>query len=99
VILQLLETLNALDESENLTPLGFHLAQLPMDPQTGKMILMGALFGCLDPVLTVAASLSHKDAFTLPLVSEKLLENVEILTKSKKKKKKKNQFAIGLHIL
>lgn len=52
-----------------LTPLGYHLAKLPLDPQTGKMILFGAMFGCLDPILTVAASLSFKDAFVCPLVS------------------------------
>ena len=58
--LDLLVNIHALDEDEQLTPLGFHLAQLPMDPQTGKMILFGAIFGCLDPVLSVAASLSFK---------------------------------------
>ncbi len=68
--LELLRQINALDDtdgSEILTPLGFHLAQLPMDPQTGKMILLGAIFSCLDPVLSVAASLSFKDAFVIPL--------------------------------
>lgn len=65
---QLLQVLNALDDEENLTPLGFHLAQLPMDPQLGKMILLAALFRCLDPVLSIAASLSFKDPFILPLV-------------------------------
>ncbi|XP_022251673.1 ATP-dependent RNA helicase DHX36-like [Limulus polyphemus] len=68
--INLLEKLNALDEKENLTPLGFHLAQLPLDPHTGKMILMGAIFSCLDPILTVAASLSFKDAFVIPLGKE-----------------------------
>ena len=58
--LDLLVNIHALDGDEQLTPLGFHLAQLPMDPQTGKMILFGAIFGCLDPVLSVAASLSFK---------------------------------------
>jgi HrpA-like RNA helicase len=57
-----------LDADENLTPLGFHLARLPLDPQTGKMILMGALFSCVDPIFSVAASLSFKDAFHVPLV-------------------------------
>ena len=65
----MLQNLNALDNEEHLTPLGFHLAQLPMDPQMGKMILMGAIFSCLDPILSIAASLSFKDAFTIPLVS------------------------------
>ena len=41
---------------------------MPVDPHTGKMILFGAMFSCLDPILTVAASLSFKDAFVIPLV-------------------------------
>ncbi|XP_054266470.1 ATP-dependent DNA/RNA helicase DHX36-like isoform X2 [Macrosteles quadrilineatus] len=69
--LKLLKDLNALDDDEHLTPLGYHLAKLPMDPQTGKMILMGALFCVADPVFSVAASLSFKDAFTVPLEDEK----------------------------
>ncbi len=59
---------NALDDNEDLTPLGYHLAKMPVDPQTGKMLLLGAMFSCLDPILTVAASLSFKDAFYIPLV-------------------------------
>ncbi|XP_014670430.1 PREDICTED: ATP-dependent RNA helicase DHX36-like [Priapulus caudatus] len=62
-----LTTLNALDENEDLTALGFHLARMPTDPHTGKMILFAAMFRCLDPVLTIAASLSFKDAFVIPL--------------------------------
>lgn len=72
--LEMLHTINALDDDEQLTPLGFHLAQLPMDPQTGKMILLGAIFGCLDPILSVAASLSFKDAFMVPLGKEELVD-------------------------
>jgi len=68
--IKLLENLNAVDADENLTPLGFHLARLPLDPQTGKMILMGALFSCVDPIFSVAASLSFKDAFLVPLGRE-----------------------------
>jgi ATP-dependent RNA helicase DHX36 len=61
---------NALDENEDLTPLGYHLAKMPVDPQTGKMLLFGAVFSCLDPILTIAASLNFKDAFYKPMVSE-----------------------------
>lgn len=67
----MLQNLQALDKDENLLPLGYHLARMPVDPQSGKMILFGAMFGCLDPVCTVAASLSFKDAFTIPLGKEK----------------------------
>uniref|UniRef100_A0A0A9XY87 RNA helicase n=1 Tax=Lygus hesperus TaxID=30085 RepID=A0A0A9XY87_LYGHE len=34
--LNLLTSMNALDSDENLTPLGFHLASLPIDPQAVK---------------------------------------------------------------
>uniref|UniRef100_A0A6Q2YW51 ATP-dependent DNA/RNA helicase DHX36 n=1 Tax=Esox lucius TaxID=8010 RepID=A0A6Q2YW51_ESOLU len=66
--------LNALDRSEALTPLGFHLARLPVEPHIGKLILFGALLGCLDPVLTIAASLSFKDPFFIPLGKEKVAD-------------------------
>lgn len=70
----MLQTINAIDRDEQLTPLGYHLAQLPLDPQTGKMILLAAIFGCLDPILSVAASLSFKDAFVVPLGKEEVVD-------------------------
>lgn len=63
---------NALDDNEDLTPLGYHLATMPLEPQTGKMLLFGAMFSCLNPILTIAASLSFKDAFYKPMVQLKL---------------------------
>ncbi|KAL2095688.1 hypothetical protein ACEWY4_007836 [Coilia grayii] len=75
--------LNALDRNEELTPLGFHLARMPVEPHIGKMILFGALLGCLDPVLTIAASLSFKDPFFIPLGKEKQADNKrKILSKN-----------------
>ncbi|XP_054256889.1 putative ATP-dependent RNA helicase DHX57 [Macrosteles quadrilineatus] len=53
----------ALDRAENLTPLGQHLAALPVDVRIGKLLLYGAMFSCLDSVLTIAASLSQKSPF------------------------------------
>lgn len=63
--------LSAMDSEQNLTPLGYHLSKLPVEPQIGKMILMGAIFSCLDPVLTIAANLSFKDPFLVPLGRER----------------------------
>ena len=65
--LERLRKINALDEQENLTPLGFHLASLPMDPYTGRMVLMAAIFSCCDPIFSCAASLNFKDCFYMPL--------------------------------
>lgn len=74
--LSLLKGMNALDSEENLTPLGYHLASLPLDPQVGKMLLYAALFKCLDPVASVAAALSYKDPFVIPLGSEREVDKV-----------------------
>ncbi|XP_055386793.1 ATP-dependent DNA/RNA helicase DHX36 [Condylostylus longicornis] len=68
--IKLLKRLNALDENENITPLGLHLAKLPLDPQIGKMILMAAIFQCIDPITSAAATLSFKDPFYRPIGKE-----------------------------
>ena len=36
-----LQTLQALDAAEELTPLGFHLASLPVEPHIAKMLIFG----------------------------------------------------------
>ena len=59
---------NALTADEELTPLGYHLANLPVNPRIGKIILFAAMFSCLDPVLTIASSLGFKEPFVIPLV-------------------------------
>lgn len=64
----MLVAINALDESENLTPLGFHLARLPIEPLMGRMLIMSAIFSCVGPMLTIAAGLSFKDPFIIPMV-------------------------------
>lgn len=84
VSLDLLRSLGALDDAECLTPLGFHLAQLPTDPRTGKLILLAAIFGCLEPLLSVAAALNFKDPFVVPLNSEEAV------------RKAKKELALGL---
>ncbi|XP_067170576.1 probable ATP-dependent RNA helicase DHX34 isoform X1 [Apteryx mantelli] len=56
----------ALDEAEDLTPIGNLLAQLPVDVVVGKMLVLGALFGLTEPTLTVAAALSVQSPFLRP---------------------------------
>ena len=73
--IKMLHCIGALDDAENLTPLGFHLAQLPVDPLMGRMLLMAAIFSCVSPILTIAAALSFKQPFVIvPLGQEKLVE-------------------------
>ncbi|KDP36104.1 hypothetical protein JCGZ_08748 [Jatropha curcas] len=65
--IELLKTIGALDDNEELTPLGHHLCTLPLDPNIGKMLLMGCVFQCLNPALTIAAALAHRNPFVLPI--------------------------------
>jgi ATP-dependent RNA helicase DHX57 len=66
--------LDALDRSngkEELTSLGYHLAALPTDVRIGKLMLFGAMLGCIDPVLTIAAALSYRSPFIAPFDKRK----------------------------
>ncbi|NXF55985.1 DHX34 helicase, partial [Oceanites oceanicus] len=56
----------ALDEAEDLTPIGKLLAQLPVNVVVGKMLVLGTLFGLAEPTLTVAAVLSVQSPFLRP---------------------------------
>ncbi|CAB1318506.1 unnamed protein product [Coregonus sp. 'balchen'] len=63
---QMLKTIDAMDPWEDLTELGYHLADLPVEPHLGKMVLCGVVLKCLDPILTIACTLAHRDPFVLP---------------------------------
>ncbi|KAK7268103.1 hypothetical protein RIF29_20790 [Crotalaria pallida] len=65
--IELLKTIGALDDKEDLTPLGRHLCTIPLDPNIGKMLLMGSIFQCLNPALTIAAALAYRNPFVLPI--------------------------------
>ncbi|KAJ0012741.1 hypothetical protein NQD34_017075 [Periophthalmus magnuspinnatus] len=63
---QMLKTIDALDQHEDLTDLGYHLADLPVEPHLGKMVLCAVVLKCLDPILTIACTLAYRDPFVLP---------------------------------
>uniref|UniRef100_A0A672ZQ76 RNA helicase n=1 Tax=Sphaeramia orbicularis TaxID=375764 RepID=A0A672ZQ76_9TELE len=63
---QRLKAIDAMDQDENLTDLGYHLADLPLEPHLGKMVLCAVVLKCLDPILTIACILAYRDPFILP---------------------------------
>uniref|UniRef100_A0A8D1YA70 ATP-dependent RNA helicase DHX29 n=1 Tax=Sus scrofa TaxID=9823 RepID=A0A8D1YA70_PIG len=66
--MHLLRKIGACELNEpKLTPLGQHLAALPVNVKIGKMLIFGAIFGCLDPVATLAAVMTEKSPFTTPI--------------------------------
>lgn len=62
-----LEALDALTSDEKLTPLGRLLATLPVHPSLGKMMVLGVIFRCLDPVMIIGAAASERSLFVQPL--------------------------------
>ncbi|KAK8492608.1 hypothetical protein V6N11_030831 [Hibiscus sabdariffa] len=72
--IEYLKIIGALDVNENLTVLGRYLTMLPMEPKLGKMLILGAILNCLDPVLTIVAGLSVRDPFLTPLDKKDLAE-------------------------
>jgi ATP-dependent helicase HrpA len=64
---QLLQELGAVDEDNQLTPLGRKLAKLPLDPRVGRMILAAQEYHCLTEVLIVASALSVQDPRDRPV--------------------------------
>ncbi|KAF9926297.1 hypothetical protein FBU30_004105 [Linnemannia zychae] len=80
--LKTLEDLNALDGTTGeLTPLGKHMADIPADLRVAKMLIFGAVFRCLEPILVVASCMSVKSPFVSPM------------DKRDEAQKKKEQFA------
>src|ERR687885_1528082 len=70
--LDLLHELGALDLAQadprkRLTPLGRRLAQLPIDPRLGRMVLEADRLGCVREVMVVAAALSIQDPRERPV--------------------------------
>lgn len=63
--MKLLRRMGALDGDE-LTAMGQQLAMLPADLRCGKLMVFGAIFGCLDDCVTVAAILSTRSPFLSP---------------------------------
>ncbi|WP_371134118.1 ATP-dependent RNA helicase HrpA [Polaromonas sp.] len=64
---QLLAELGAVDDDNELTPVGRSLAKLPLDPRVGRMILEARDRQALDEVLVIASALSVQDVRDRPM--------------------------------
>ena len=66
----LLQELGAFDAGAAITEVGRRLAQLPVDPRLGRMILQADEEGCVREVLVIAAALSIPDPRERPAEQE-----------------------------
>jgi HrpA-like RNA helicase len=73
--LELLYALQAVDDDARLTkPLGMHLAELPLEPQLGKALLVSGELGCVQEMLTVSAYLQVQTLWVSPRGRQKRLD-------------------------
>ncbi len=64
---QLLAELGAVNAENELTPVGWTLAKLPLDPRLGRMILEAKERDALDEVLVITSALSVQDVRDRPM--------------------------------
>jgi hypothetical protein len=64
--IELLNRVGALDNGE-LTALGKHMALIPADLKSAKLLVLGSTFGCIDACLGIAALLSSRSPFFNPV--------------------------------
>jgi ATP-dependent helicase HrpA len=67
---QLLGELGAVDDANELTPMGVELSRLPLDPRVGRMILEARDRKALDEVLIIASALSVQDVRDRPMEAQ-----------------------------
>ncbi|XP_064383734.1 putative pre-mRNA-splicing factor ATP-dependent RNA helicase PRP1 isoform X2 [Halichondria panicea] len=64
--LELLNYLGALDDDGELTQLGAIMAEFPLDPQLGKMVIASTDYNCSNEILSITAMLSVPQIFVRP---------------------------------
>jgi len=67
---QLLNELGAVDEANELTPLGGELSKLPLDPRVGRMLIEARSREALDEALVIASALSVQDVRDRPMEAQ-----------------------------
>jgi HrpA-like RNA helicase len=69
---QMLKTMEALDAWEDVTELGSHLLDMPVEPRLGKMVLYAVVLKCLDPILTIVCCISYRCVLHLTFAKNSL---------------------------
>ena len=72
--LELLNYLGALDDDGELTQLGAMMAEFPLDPQLGKMLIASTDYNCSNEILSITALLSGEGSGNLTQCSSETWE-------------------------
>ena len=69
-----LKTIDALDTWEDMTDLGLHLINIPLELKYSKAILYSFVLKCLNPVVVIVSILTVGDPFVVDLDTKKRLQ-------------------------
>ncbi|CAH0474125.1 unnamed protein product [Peronospora belbahrii] len=72
---------NVSDEEVVLTPLGNHLAMLPLDARIGKFLVYGSILRCVEPVAIIAACISSRNPFLASMLDPEMRAKQDVLKK------------------
>lgn len=78
ISLRNLEALDAITPEEEITPLGRLLASLPVHPSLGKMIVLGVIFRCLDPMVVIGVAYAERSLFARPLSATEAADKAKL---------------------
>ncbi|CAN6482719.1 unnamed protein product [Victoria cruziana] len=77
--LEVLYSLGVLDDDAKLTiPVGFQVAEIPLDPMIGKMIVSASSLGCLEEIIIIAAALSVQSIWASGRGAQKELDDAKL---------------------
>ncbi|XP_016711211.2 probable pre-mRNA-splicing factor ATP-dependent RNA helicase DEAH9 [Gossypium hirsutum] len=77
--LEVLYSLGVLDDDAKLTsPVGFQVAEIPLEPMIAKMILSSNELGCSDEIITIAAVLSIQSIWFSARGAQKELDEAKL---------------------
>ncbi|WOL00761.1 putative pre-mRNA-splicing factor ATP-dependent RNA helicase DEAH9 [Canna indica] len=77
--LEVLYSLGILDEDAKLTsPIGYQVAEIPLDPMISKMILSACNLGCSEEIITIAGVLSIQSIWVSARGAQKEVDEVKL---------------------
>lgn len=76
--IETLKTLGAFDDNEDITKTGEVMADLPLEPHIGRMIIEAEKRRCVETVCTLAAFMSTRSVFVRPKDKERLADQAHM---------------------
>ncbi|GMI17832.1 hypothetical protein TrLO_g14158 [Triparma laevis f. longispina] len=75
--LELLNYHGALDDEGDMTDIGYKMAEMPLDPQLAKLLLVAPEYNCSNEILSIVACLSVPGVFMRPKEQAKLADEAK----------------------